>query len=111
MQAYSACDVFVLPTSYEGTSQAIFEAMSQGKPIVSTWAGGVPFQVEDGRQGYLVKYGDIRELSKRVSDVLRGGERTREMARQARARAEDFRYSRLALGLQSVYKEISQIGN
>ena len=28
MAAYSACDLFVLPTTYEGTSQAIYEAMA-----------------------------------------------------------------------------------
>jgi glycosyltransferase involved in cell wall biosynthesis len=111
MQAYSACDVFVLPTSYEGTSQAIFEAMSQGKPVVASRVGGVPFQIEDGKQGYLVEYGNVNELSERIAQVLRGGEEIREMGRQARARAEDFRYSKLVRNLQSVYQEITGIGN
>lgn len=111
MQAYSACDVFVLPTSYEGTSQAIFEAMSQGRPVVASRVGGVPYQVEDGRQGYLVDYGSIQALSDRVARVLKGGDEIQEMARQARARAEDFRYSKLVRGLLSVYEEISEFGN
>jgi len=111
MQAYSACDVFVLPTSYEGTSQAIFEAMSQGKPVVASRVGGVPFQIEDGQQGYLVEYGDVQELSGKIALVLRGGEEIREMARRARSRAEGFRYSKLVQELQSVYEEIVGIGN
>jgi len=111
MQAYSACDVFVLPTSYEGTSQAIFEAMSQGRPIVASRVGGVPYQIDDGKQGYLVEYGDAQLLSDRIARVLRGGEEIQEMARQGRAKAEDFRYSRLVQGLLSVYEEINKVGN
>ena len=111
MQAYSACDVFVLPTSYEGTSQAIFEAMSQGKPVVASRVGGVPFQIEDGKQGFLVEHGNVEELSERVARVLRGGPEIQQMGREARSRAEEFRYSRLVQGLQTVYGEILKVGN
>lgn len=112
MQAYSACDVFCLPTSYEGTSQAIFEAMTQGKPIVSTKTGGIPYQIEDGREGYLNQFGDLNALAESLSRLLRGSAEAREMGAQARSRAMQFQYPNLVTDLQSVYKEIMQsVGN
>lgn len=112
MQAYSACDVFCLPTSYEGTSQAIFEAMTQGKPIVSTKTGGIPYQVTDGEEGYLIDYGDLDALAETLARSLRDRSEAEQMGTRARAKAVRFQYPYLAAGLQSIYEEIVQsVGN
>jgi glycosyltransferase involved in cell wall biosynthesis len=108
MQAYSACDVFCLPTGYEGTSQAIFEAMTQSKPIVATRTGGIPYQLEDETEGYLVDYGDLDALSVALSRILRDRPKAEEMGSRARAQAMRFQYPSLAAGLQSIYEEIVQ---
>ncbi len=112
MQAYSACDIFVLPTSYEGTSQAIFEAMAQAKPVVSTMSGGIPYQIEDGKEGFLVQFGDVKAIADRVAFLLRNSERAKEISAQAKSKAEAFRYSKLAREIQTNYEEILQsVGN
>ncbi len=112
MQAYSACDVFVLPTSYEGTSQAIFEAMAQAKPVVSTPTGGIPYQIEDGKEGYLVEFGDVKAIADKVALLLREREKAKEISARAKSKAEAFRYSKLARDIQATYEEILQsVGN
>jgi glycosyltransferase involved in cell wall biosynthesis len=112
MQAYSACDVFCLPTCYEGTSQAVFEAMTQGKPVVATRTGGIPFQIEDGVEGHLIDYGDVSALAEMIAQTLRDTSRAGEMGARARERVMSFQYPNLAVGLQEIYKEIAeQVGN
>ena len=112
MEAYAACDIFVLPTSYEGTSQAIFEAMSQGKPVVATRVGGIPFQVEDGKEGFLVTYGDVDSLAERMGAVLRNGNLSSQLSEGARTKANGFRYSHLASELLANYEDVRrQNGN
>ena len=112
MEAYAACDIFVLPTSYEGTSQAIFEAMSQGKPVVATRVGGIPFQVEDGREGFLVPHGDVESLAERMGAILRDGALASQLSEGARAKADGFRYSHLATALLANYEDVrKQNGN
>ncbi|MDA4123951.1 MAG: glycosyltransferase family 4 protein [Thaumarchaeota archaeon] len=106
MQAYSACDVFALPTTYEGTSQAIFEAMAQAKPVVATRTGGIPYQITDGREGLLVTYGDLGALAEAIAFLLRDTVKAREMGNRAKEKAMGFQYPNLAIGLQSVYEEI-----
>jgi glycosyltransferase involved in cell wall biosynthesis len=112
MEAYAACDLFCLPTSYEGTSQAIFEAMTQGKPIVATRTGGIPFQIEDGVSGYLVDYGDAKGLAAVIGKALRDTSEAKELGARARTKVSGFQYPDLAANIESIYKEIVEsVGN
>jgi glycosyltransferase involved in cell wall biosynthesis len=103
MSAYASCDVFVLPSGYEGTSQSIFEAMAQGRPIVATNRGGIPFQVEDGKEGLLVEFGDEVGLAKAILRLLSDAEAANEMGRRARLKVEGFTYPALAKRIEEIY--------
>jgi glycosyltransferase involved in cell wall biosynthesis len=46
-------DLFMLPSNYEGLPVVIIEAMSYGKPVVASAAGGIRELVEDGVNGYI----------------------------------------------------------
>ena len=107
MSAYASCDVFSLPTSYEGTSQAIFEAMAQGKPIVSTSVGGVPYQVTDGLEGYLVPFSDADALARRIIEVLGDPVLAARMGESGRKRVDRQRYSVLTSRVEEIYAEVA----
>lgn len=51
---YEGCELFVLPSRLEGFGLVLLEAMSFGKPIVSTKVGGIPEVIENGINGILV---------------------------------------------------------
>lgn len=104
MQAFASCQVFVLPTAYEGTSQAIFEAMAQGKPVVATRVGGIPYQITDGSEGFLVDFGNPTQLASRVRDVLSSPDLAAEMGRRGRERVMANRYSLLVANLVKIYE-------
>jgi glycosyltransferase involved in cell wall biosynthesis len=103
MEAYSSCDVFVMPSSYEGTSQAIFEAMSQSKAVVAFSVGGIPSQIKDGYSGFLVDYPDRDMMKKRITQLLDDVELSKQMGKNARRSVESFRYSILAENLLDIY--------
>lgn len=105
MQAYSSCDLFVLPTSYEGTSQAIFEAMSQAKPIISTNAGGIPSQIEHGKEGILLKYGDLNALKEAVTNLLTNRDHAASLGSAAQMKVRSFTYPELATKLVKIYEQ------
>ena len=106
MAAYASCDVFALPTSYEGTSQSIFEAMAQGRPVVATGVGGVPFQLTDGVEGRLVPYADVEALGGAIVQILGDRELSMEMGRRGRERVMSQRYSVLTSELERIYEEV-----
>ncbi len=55
-------DIFVLPTYYEGSPNALIEAMALGLPSIATKAGGIPDLIEHGHDGYLIDTGNISAL-------------------------------------------------
>lgn len=51
---YAQCSVYVLPSYREGTPRTVLEAMSMGRPIITTDAPGCRETVIDGETGFLV---------------------------------------------------------
>ena len=106
MSAYTSCDVFALPTSYEGTSQSIFEAMAQGRPVVSTNVGGVPYQLTDGVEGRMIPYADADALVGALLQILGDRDLSTFMGEKGRERVMSQRYSVLASDLERIYEEV-----
>lgn len=58
-------DVFILPTRFDGWGAVLNEAASLKKAMISTNQAGAAYHlIKDGENGYMVKAGDINELSK-----------------------------------------------
>lgn len=56
------CDAFILPSYFEGLPVSILEAMSFGKPVISTKVGGIPSIVKVGYNGWLFDIGSFDQL-------------------------------------------------
>lgn len=59
---YQNCDVFCLPSLYEGYPNALCEAMSCGKPILCSNVCDNPLIVEDTVNGFMFNPTDIDEM-------------------------------------------------
>ena len=106
MRVYASCDLFVLPTTFEGTSQAIFEAMSQARPIISTKTGGIPSQIDSGREGILVNYGDDEALKNAILDLLKDRKKAQVLGSNAREKVRQFTYPILASNIERIYQSL-----
>ena len=58
---YSTCDVFLLPTLYEGMPTVILEAMSCAKPIIATNVGAIP-ELVDSSNGIIIEPGNSESI-------------------------------------------------
>jgi glycosyltransferase involved in cell wall biosynthesis len=56
-------DFLVLPSYIEVFPMSILEAMGVGLPVISTYTGGIPEMIENGKNGILFKAGNIDELT------------------------------------------------
>lgn len=82
--AYSASDVFVLPSLAEGLSRSLMEAMLFGLPCIATAVGGNIELLENGR-GLLVSPRDSRVIAGSIEKILDNGRLARRLAGNARA--------------------------
>lgn len=56
-------DIYVLSSLHEGFGIVLQEAMQVGLPIISTNNGGQVDFIKEGKNGYLVRFGDVKTLT------------------------------------------------
>ena len=84
-----AFDVFCLSSHLEGLGTSLLDAMTFGRPVVATAAGGIPEAVEDGVTGRVVPVRDPRRSPRRFSELLRDPARRRAMGEAGRRRFDE----------------------
>ena len=91
---YQQCAAFVFPSSYEGFSLPILEAMHCGAPVV---AGKNSSQIEVvGDAGLLFNVANPGELAAQLVRVLDDAGRSRELRERAVVQAQSFRWEQTA---------------
>lgn len=83
------CSVFVLPSYREGTPRSVLEAMSTGRPIITTDAPGCRETVTDGANGFLVPPRASGPLAEAMERFLTEPELVPRMAEASRSIAEE----------------------
>jgi hypothetical protein len=73
----------------ESFGLAALEALACGVPVVGYDSGGMKEVVEDGRTGFLVRFGDVPALGARLRTLLANETMRREFGARGRRRAED----------------------
>ena len=85
---HHAIDMFVQTSDYEGTPNAVLEAMAFESPIVATVAGGTGELIEDGVHALTVPCGDLDSLCMAIDAALIYREATAARAHAARFAVE-----------------------
>jgi glycosyltransferase involved in cell wall biosynthesis len=86
-QALKQCQIFVLASLSEASSNVVLEAMATGLPVVGTRVGGIPGLVDDHRTGLLVPPDNAPALAEAILRLIEAPAMASEMGAQGRARA------------------------
>jgi glycosyltransferase involved in cell wall biosynthesis len=117
-QWYEKVNVLVLPTDpkvySEGMSLSLLEAMSMGKPLIATNAGGNPEVIQDGHNGFLV-YGTenyASEIAEKVEHIYLNKDLEKSMINNAFERYEEnFTTKKMSINFEAALKEIGLLNN
>jgi len=101
-----AIDVLCIPSLYEGTPLALFEAMAAGKPIVSTSVDGCREVLEDTPCGLLVPPRDPPALAEALLRVLDSGELREGLSRCAREASARYDIRECVRRIEALYDEV-----
>ncbi|EQB67166.1 MAG: hypothetical protein AMDU2_EPLC00005G0002 [Thermoplasmatales archaeon E-plasma] len=66
IEAYQASDVVVQPTSVDSFGMVFLEAWACGKPVIAANYGAIPEIINNGSNGFLVKFGDWEEIERAI---------------------------------------------
>jgi glycosyltransferase involved in cell wall biosynthesis len=91
---YSAADILLLPTAYEGIALTIYEAMAMQLPVVASDVGGQRELLIEGT-GYLVRKGnsddsEIEKYLKVLIPLITDKKLRQNLGKTARKRLEEF---------------------
>jgi glycosyltransferase involved in cell wall biosynthesis len=106
----AAADVVVCSSHFESYGMVNVEAMSSGKPVVSTRRGGPSETVVHGETGFLVDAGDAAGLAKYVVTLLRDPDLRQRMGAAGRLRVEQH-FSARAMASEFTTTLLGVLGN
>jgi glycosyltransferase involved in cell wall biosynthesis len=101
-----ALDVLCIPSLYEGTPLALFEAMASAKAIVSTAVDGCREVLEDRVTGLLVPPGDPAGLAGALLRALGDAGLRQALAEAARRASARYDIAACVRQMEALYEEI-----
>lgn len=106
-QLLAACDVFLMPSLWEGFGLVLLEAMAQGLPVVASRVSAIPEVVVDGETGLLAPARDVPALCDALLSLLRDPGLARRMGEQGKNRLEScFGEERMVRETLALYREL-----
>jgi trehalose synthase len=79
--------VIIQKSIREGFCLSVTEAMWKAKPIVASNVGGIPVQIEDGRNGFLFKPNDIKGFADEIVHLLKNPDEAKDIGQKAKETA------------------------
>lgn len=104
------CNIFVLPTYFEGLPMSLLEGMAYGCACIASEVGGIPQVIKDGVDGILIQPGSKEELKKAISKMLQDTDLQQKLGKAGREKVErEFELSKSVDILVKIYQNLIQI--
>ena len=101
------CNMFILPTYFEGLPMSLLEGMAYGCACVATEVGGIPQVMTNRKEGLLIPAKKVQEIKNALRELLLNQELQEELGTNARKRVmEKYEISKSVQRLTEVYQEI-----
>jgi colanic acid/amylovoran biosynthesis glycosyltransferase len=113
LNEYKNADIFTHPSvipkngDKEGIPGTVVEAMFCGLPVVSTYHAGIPYVIENGKTGLLVKEWDIQSLADNIILLIKDAELRKKIGTNAMTYAmENLILSKKEVMLEEIYDSV-----
>ena len=101
---YQNSDIFLFPSTWEGSPKVILEAAACGLPVIAR-KNYEPETVIDGETGYLA--GDDVELYRRLEDLLQSPDLRKKFGRAGRRHAQRFDWDAITRRWGEIFLELT----
>jgi len=102
----AAAEMLVLPSEYEAFGIVLLEAAAAETAVIGTNVGGIPEAMSPGKNGLIVEYNDVDNLSKCITNLLEDEKMCREMGLAGRNWAKNFSWESILKDLDKEYSLI-----
>lgn len=98
-------DIFINTTNFDNTPVSLIEAMALGLPVISTNVGGIPYLIEDDKDGLLVPTNDVSAFVKAIDELCTHSELAQRLSVAGRKKAEGFDWENVKLHWLALLKQ------
>ena len=104
-----AGDVFAMPSRTDSFGIVYLEAWWYHKPVIGARAGGVPDVIDDGRDGYLVPFGDVARLAEAIGALLADRAKARKFGESGHQKvARQYTWESKYASIKAIYQDLSK---
>lgn len=97
VEFFAKIDTLVFPSiAPEALGNGVFEAFSQGVPVIGSNSGGIGESIEVGRQGLIFEAANSGDLWQKMNEILWSAETLNAMSSAALVKAKQYRASNRA---------------
>ncbi|SCK60979.1 Glycosyltransferase [Variovorax sp. HW608] len=107
LKLMNSCDVFCLPSLYEGRALVMQEAMSQGLPLVITPNTGGEDLVIEGKTGFLVPIRSPEKIAEKLAWFNQNRQELMAMKEQAIRHAASYTWSNYSATVIDAIRELA----
>lgn len=101
------CNIFVLPTYFEGLPMSLLEAMAHGCACIASAVGGIPQVIEDGKDGILIQPKSKEALKAALREVMSNAKLQEELGKAAAKKvANEFEINKSIEKLLNIYRNL-----
>lgn len=105
----AAADVVTLPSRFETFGLSLAEGMATQKPGVAFAVGGIGEMLKDGKNGFLIPYGDEKTFSQKLNLLAEDENLRYNLGLAARQSiAENFSMDKMLAALLHLYEKIKR---
>ncbi|WP_452598597.1 glycosyltransferase family 4 protein [Pontimicrobium sp. MEBiC01747] len=97
-------NVFINTTNFDNMPVSVIEAMALGLPVVSTNVGGLPFLINDSKNGVLVEPNNANAFVEAIIDLQDNKEKVMSIITEARKKVEQYDWQTVKLKWLSILK-------
>ncbi len=107
---YDEHDVWLNGSEVDNMPMSVLEAYACGLAVITTDPGGIPYIVDDGRTGRLVRRGHPESLAQSALEVVRSPAIFAELTRNGLAECEKYAWNSVRPGWMRMYSELAPKG-
>ena len=106
VNAYAACDLFVLPSLYEPFGIVVLEAWAAGKPVICSGVGGLKAFVHDNENGLIFDVNSKDDIADKILKLLDDKTLSAKLAKAGNKTAEEHSWQNITAKLIKLYEEL-----